>query len=137
MRIERYTNARPLVPVVPFLSLALIVGASVILTGMYSASRGPALRFATNAHDGALPDADAVRVEVSAEQEAVIDGFVVPFDRLASEVESRLSSRPDAPVVLAVSPEASYETLVAAYGAIAGLPHPPRIAIPALPQRIR
>ena len=60
----------------------------------------------------------------------MVDGAPVPFAGLADAVSGRLSGRRDAAVVLVVSPEATYESMVAAYAAIAALPGPPRIALP-------
>ena len=131
MRLGRTGHERPSIPVVPLASLALVVLSAVVISGMYSASRGPALRFASIDRDGRFRDADAVHVEIFSEQEAEVDGAPVPLTRLASAVSDRLEGRPDATVVLIVSPEATYETMLAAYGAIAGLPGPPRIAFPA------
>jgi len=128
---------RPLVPVVPLGSLALVVLAIVVISGMYSASRGPGLRFASADRDGRFREVDAVRVEVFSEQEAEVDGAPVPLTGLASAVSGRLAGRPEATVVLVVSPEATYETMVAAYGAIAGLPGPPRIAFAARARETR
>jgi len=131
MRLRGAGRVRPLIPVVPLGSLALLVLAIVVISGMYSASRGPGLRFASIDRDGRFRDVDAVRVEVSSEGEAEVDGATVPLTELASAVSARLAGRPGATVVLDVSPEATYETMVAAYGAIAGLPGPPPIAFPA------
>jgi biopolymer transport protein ExbD len=71
-----------------------------------------------------------VRVEVSSEQEAKVDGAPVSFDGLADAVGAQLAGRQDPTVILVVSRDASYETMVAAYGALAGLAHPPRISLP-------
>ena len=131
MRLGRTGPERPLIPVVPLGSLALAVLATVVISGMYSASRGPGLTFASVDRDGRFQDTAVVRVEVLSEQETQVDGAPVPLTGLASAVAGRLAGRPDAAVVLVVSPEATYETMVAAYGAIAGLPGPPRIAFPA------
>ena len=131
MRLGRTGHDRPLIPVVPMGSLALLVLATVVISGMYSAARGPGLRFASIDRDGRFREVDAVRVEVLSEQEAEVDGAPVPLTGLASAVSGRLAGRPDATVVLVVSPEATYETMLAAYGAISGLPGPPRIAVPA------
>ena len=130
MRLGRAGLPRPQIPVIPSASLALLVLACVTIAGMHSASRGPGLRFASFDRDGSF-NAAAVRVEVLSEQDALVDGAPVPLARLAEAVSGRLAGRPDAAVVLAVSPEATYEVMVAAYGAIAGLPGPPRIAFPA------
>ena len=131
MRLGRTGHESPLIPVVPLASLAFLVLSTVVISGMYSASRGPGLRFASIDRDGRFRDADAVRVEVFSEKEAEVDGAPVPLTGLASAVSGRLASRPGATVILVVSPEATYETMVAAYGEIAGLPGPPRIAFPA------
>ena len=131
MRLGRAGSPRPQIPVIPLANLALLVLSCVMVTGLYSASRGPGLRFASVERDGSFNDADAVRVEVLSEQEVVVDGSNVPFAGLAGAVSARLLGRPNAGVVLTVSPEATYEAMVAAYGAIAGLPGPPPIALPA------
>ena len=122
---------RPQIPVIPLANLALLVLSLVMLSGMFSASRGPGLRFASVDRDGSFNDAAAVHVEVLSEQDTLVDGAPVAFPGLAAAVTGRLLGRPDAAVVLVVSPEATYEAMVAAYGAIAALPGPPRIAFPA------
>jgi biopolymer transport protein ExbD len=131
MRLGRTGHERPYIPAVPLASLAVAVLSIVVIAGMYSASRGPALRFASVDRDGRFGDAAPVRVEVFSEQEAQVDGVPISVTGLADAVSGRLAGRPDATVVLVVSPEATYETMVAAYGAIAGLPGPPRIAFAA------
>jgi biopolymer transport protein ExbD len=134
MRLGRAGAPRPQIPVIPLANLALLVLSCVMVTGMYSASRGPGLRFASVERDGSFNDADAVRVEVLSEQETVVDGTPVPFAGLADAVSARLKGRRDVAVLLVVSPEATYEAMVEAYAAIAALPGPPRIALPA-PER--
>lgn len=134
MRLGRAGSPRPQIPVIPLANLALLVLTCVMVAGMYSAARGPALRFASVERDGSFNDADAVHVEVLSEQETLVDGAPVPFAGLADAVSARLAGRRDAAVLLVVSPEATYESMVAAYAAIAGLPGPPRIALPA-PER--
>jgi len=131
MRLRVAAPPRPQIAVFPLGSLALLVMACVILSGMYASSRGPGLRFASVDRDGAFNAAVAIRVEVLSEQDTVVDGTPVPFAGLAAAVVGRLAERPDAAIVLVVSPEATYETMVAAYGTLAGLPGPPRIAFPA------
>ena len=134
MRLNRSGSPRPQIPVIPLANLALLVLSCVMITGLYSASRGPGLRFASVERDGSFNDADAVRVEVLSEQDTVVDGTAVPFAGLADAVSGRLKGRREAAVLLVVSPEATYEAMVAAYAAIAALPGPPRIALPA-PER--
>jgi biopolymer transport protein ExbD len=131
MRLSQAGPPRPQIPVVPLASLSLLVLACVMLSGMYAASRGPGLRFASVDRDGSFDRTAPIRVEVLSEQDTTVDGVPVPFAGLAAAVQARLAERRDAPVVLAVSPEATYETMVAAYGVISGLPGPPRIAFPA------
>jgi biopolymer transport protein ExbD len=137
MRLGLARPARPQIPVFPLGSLSLLVLAAVVIAGMYASPRGPGLRFASVDRDGRLRDVDAVRVEVLSEQETIVDGAPVPFAGLAAAVSDRLAGRTDAAVVLVVSPEATYETMVAAYAAIAGLPGPPRIAFPPPTQGMR
>ncbi len=135
MRLGRTRAEHPFIPVVPLASLALLVLAAVVISGMYTASRGPGLRFASPDRDGRLNDTDAVRVEVVSDQETQVDGAPVPFSGLASAVSGRLAGRPDVAVILVVSPDATYEAMVAAYAAIAALPGPPRIAFSAHSRR--
>ncbi len=131
MRLGPRGYDRPSIPELPMGSLALLVLSIVAISAMHSASRGPGLRFASVDRDGRFRESAAVRVEVFSENEASVDGTPVSPAALAEEVAGHLANRPDATVVLAVSPEATYETMVAAYAAIAGLPGPPRIAFPA------
>lgn len=137
MRLRRSRPKGPQIPAIPLGNLALLVGTCVIVAGMFSASRGPGLRFASVDRDGALRVDGAVHVEVFSEQEARIDGALVPFDRLAAEVSSRLGGRSDPSVILAVAPEVSYETMLLAYEALAELPGAPRIALPLLSRGTR
>ena len=130
MRLHRARGPAPQITAIPFVSLALLIGTCVIVAGMFSASRGPGLRFARVDSEGTPSPDSAVRVEVSSEQEATVDGAPVPFERLAGALAVHLAGRPDPSVILVVSRDASYETMVAAYGAIAGLPHRPRISLP-------
>jgi len=131
MRLGHGRTKPPTIPVIPLANLALLVWTCVMVSGMYSASRGPALRFASIDRDGVFDDTAAVRVEVLSEQDARVDGEAVPFARIAEAVTGRLAGREHPAVILVVSPDASYESMVAAYAAIAALPGPPRIAFPA------
>jgi biopolymer transport protein ExbD len=137
MRLDLRRPPRPQIPAVPLASIALLVLACVMISGMYSASRGPGLRFASADRDGSFDPAAAIAVEVLPEHESKVDGVGVPFAELAAAVTQARAQRPDAAVVLLVSPEATYETMLAAYGAIAALPGPPRIAFPATPRATR
>jgi len=128
MRLGLARSKPPSIPVIPLANLALLVWTCVMVSGMYSASRGPALRFASVDRDGAFDAASAVRVEVFSEQESKVDGASVPFAGIGAAVAGRLAGRPAATVLLAVSPDASYESMVAAYAAIVALPGPPRVA---------
>jgi len=130
MRLGHRRSKPPSIPVIPLANLALLVWTCVMVSGMYSASRGPALRFAVIDRDGSFDETDAVRVEVLSEQESKVDGEPVPFSGIATAVARRLAGRPDPAVLLDVSPDASYESMVAAYAAIVELPGPPRVAFP-------
>jgi biopolymer transport protein ExbD len=130
MRLGHPRTPRPAIPVIPLANLALLVWTCVMVSGMYSASRGPALRFASVDRDGTFDETAAVRVEIVSETEVKIDGEPVPFAHIAAEVSRRLEGRAAPAVILAVSPDASYESMVAAYGALAALPGPPRISVP-------
>jgi biopolymer transport protein ExbD len=135
MRLNYVALPRPQIPLIPMANLALLILTVVMISGMYSAPRGPGLRFASVDRDGFLDETNAVRVQVLSEQEMVVDGEPVALSGLASTVGSRLAAGGDAIVILEIAPWATYEAMVAAYGTIAGLPGPPRIAIP--PQRRR
>jgi biopolymer transport protein ExbD len=137
MRLGRSSPPRPHIQAIPLANLSLLVLTSVMISGMYSASRGPGLRFASADRDGTFNTHDAVRVEVLSDQETFVDGTPVPFPLFAAAVKDRLEGRGYAAVVLVVSPDATYETMVAAYGAIERLPGPPRIAFPARGRGIR
>jgi biopolymer transport protein ExbD len=137
MHLDLRSPPRPQIPTFPLTSIALLVLACLMISGMYSASRGPGLRFASADRDGSFDLSAAIAVEVLPEHESKVDGARVPLAGLAAAVSARRAERPDAAVVLVVSPEATYETMVAAYGAIAALPGPPRIAFPAQLQGTR
>ncbi len=130
MRLARARAPRPQIPATPLANLALLVLTYVMIAGMYSASRGPGLRFASADRDGGFVDDGAVSVEVISESETEVDGVPIPFPRLAEEVGHRLLGRARPAVILVVSPDATYQAMVAAYAAMAGLPGPPRIAFP-------
>jgi biopolymer transport protein ExbD len=130
MRLRYAALPRPQIPVIPLAAIALLVLTIVMIAGMYAAPRGPALRFASVELDGSFDAAAAIRVEVLPEQGTLVDGQPVPLAGLSAAVASRLAGRDAPAVVLVVSPEATYEAMVAAYGAIAALPGPPRIAMP-------
>ena len=130
MRLGHPRSKPPSIPVIPLANLALLVWTCVMVSGMVSASRGPALRFASVDRDGSFDGIHAVRVEVLSEQESKVDGEPVPFSGIAAAVAARLTGRPGPAVLLVVSPDASYESMVAAYAAIVALPGPPRVAFP-------
>ena len=130
MRLDRCRPRRTAVGALPIASVALLTLALVMLAGMSSASRGPGLRFASLERDGGFSDGSALHVEVLSETEASIEGEPVPQSDLAAEVARRLRGRADAAVVLRVAPDATYQAMVQAYGAIAGIAPPPRIAFP-------
>ncbi len=137
MRLERSALPRPELPVIPLASLAMLVLTLVVISAMYSASRGPGLRFASVDRDGSFNLAAAVRVEVLSDQEILVDGTPVPFPLMVAALTDRLTGRRDAAVILVISPDATYETMVAAYGAIESLPGRPKIAFPARGRGIR
>ena len=131
MRLARRHPPRPQIPTTPMANLALLVLTSVMIAGMLSASRRPALRFASPSTGGGFDDRGAVRVEVDAENRLCVDGVSVPPEGLAESVAALLAGRDDGAVVLSVSPDASYQAMIEAYAASATLPGPPRIALPA------
>jgi len=136
MRFARRHPPRPQIRTTPMANLALLVLTSVMIAGMLSASRGPALRFASPTAGGGFDDRGAVRVEVDSGNRVSVDGELVAEDGLAASVAARLAGRPDGAVILAVSPDASYQAMVDAYAAIAALPGPPRIALPSRTRRL-
>jgi biopolymer transport protein ExbD len=128
MNLGPRSSARPQIPTTPLANLSFLVLTCVMLAGMFSASRGPALRFATSSAAGGFDDRGAVRVEVDAENAIRVDGEAVGADRLPAAVAARLVGADHGAVLLAVSPDASYQGMVQAYAALAALPGPPRIA---------
>jgi biopolymer transport protein ExbD len=130
MRLGYGPMPRPQIPVIPLANLALLVLTVVMISGMYSAPRGPGLRFASVDRDGVFDETTAVRVEVLSENEMVVDGEPATLAGLAQAVGAHLDGREGAVVILEIAPWATYEAMVTAYGTIAGLPGPPRIAMP-------
>ena len=129
MRLLR-TNVRVhTLPTTPMANLALLVFTSVMISGMFGASRGPAMRFASAAGEGAFDDRGAVRVEVGSENEIAVEGTSIPASELETELRARLSGT-RAAVVLIVAPDASYQAMLQAYATISSLPGPPRISFP-------
>jgi biopolymer transport protein ExbD len=136
MRLARRHPPRPQIATTPMANLAMLVLTSVMIAGMLSASRGPALRFASPAAGGGFDDRGAVRVEVDSGNQVSVDGEPAAADGLASSVAARLAGRSDGAVVLSVSADASYQAMIDAYAAIAALPGPPRIALASRPRRL-
>ena len=125
---------RVTVPTTPMANLALLIFTSVMISGMFGASRGPGMRFATASGGGGFDDRGAVRVEVGSENEITVEGTSIPAGALETELRARLSG-PRAAVILVVAPDASYQAMLQTYATIATLPGPPRIALPPLPRR--
>jgi biopolymer transport protein ExbD len=121
-------------PTTPMANLALLVFTCVMISGMFGASRGPALRFASSSDGGGFDDRGAVRVEVGSENEIKVGGASIPAGSLEAELRARLSGGRGA-VILIVAPDASYQAMIDAYATIASLPGPPRIAFPAQPRK--
>jgi biopolymer transport protein ExbD len=130
MRLSRGHPARPQIPTTPLANLALLVLTSVMIAGMFSASRGPGLRFASSSVGGGFDDRGAVLVEVDTGSQIRVDGVPATLAGLSASVTRRLSGREDGAVILAVSPDASYQAMIDAYAMLAALPGPPRIAFP-------
>ena len=112
MRLGYGPMPRPQIPVIPLANLALLVLTVVMISGMYSAPRGPGLRFASIDRDGVLDETTAVRVEVLSENEMVVDGEPATLAGLAEAVGARLDGREDAVVILEIAPWATYEAMV-------------------------
>ena len=123
-------SRHPQIPTTPMANLALLIFTSILIAGMFAASRGPAMRFVSSAGGGSFDERGAVRVEVGSGNELSVDGVSIPAGSLAETVRERLSGAEHGAVVLSVSPEASYQAMIDAYATIAGLPGPPRIAFP-------
>ena len=134
MRLARRRCGGPHIPAIPMANLAMLVLTSVVIAGMLAASRGPALRFASPTTGGRFrrsrcgPRRGRLRERGCPSTACRWRG-----DRLAASVSARLAGRPTAPSSSSCRPRRRYETMVAAYGAIAGLPGPPRIALPSRP----
>jgi biopolymer transport protein ExbD len=128
MRLGHTATPRSSIPVIALANVAFLVWTSVVISGMYSASRGPSLRFASADRDGSFDDSDAVRVAVLSDSEATIDGEPVTLHELAAGAKRHLAGRASGSILLTVSPDASYEAMVAAYAALSSLPGRPRIA---------
>ena len=64
MRLGRSHRRPAQIPLTPLANLALLVLGLVVIAGMFSAARGPGMRFAGPAFYGAFDAAGAVCVEV-------------------------------------------------------------------------
>jgi biopolymer transport protein ExbD len=116
-------------------NLALLVFTSVMIAGMFAASRGPAMRFASSSGSGGFDQRGAVRVEIGADDAILVDGAPVPRARLAETLTARLAGPDPGSIMLLVAPDASYQAMIDAYAVIAALPGPPRIAFPSRSRR--
>ena len=128
MRLRQTATSRSSIPVIALANVAFLIWTCVVISGMYSASRGPALRFASTDRDGSFDDSDAVRVTVLSDSDATIDGEPVELHDIAAGATRHLAGRAIGSILLTVSPDASYEAMVAAYAALSALPGQPRIA---------
>lgn len=122
-------SVRHHLPTTPLANLALLVLACVMITGMSAASRGPGLRFAVASGSWSFDDRGAIRVEVASETDVTVDGSPAPPGGLTALVTAHLDGRPDGAVVLAVSPDATYQAMLSAYAAVVAAPGPPRVAL--------
>jgi len=129
VHLSRTTVRVATVPTTPMANLALLIFTSVMISGMFGASRGPAMRFASSSGGGQFDDRGAVRVEVGSENEITVEGTSIPAEALETELRARLSGA-RAAVILVVAPDASYQAMLQTYATIASLPGPPRIAFP-------
>ncbi len=129
MRLAPERPNRPQFPAVPLANLSLLVFACVAVAGMSAAPKGPGWRFASPDRDGVFDEASAVRVDVEADQDLLVDGTPVAAVDLGRALAARSEGSALPSVLLVVSPDASYEAMVSAYGTIAALPRPPRIAV--------
>ena len=131
MHLGRSHRRPAQIPLTPLANLALLVLGLVVIAGLFAAARGPGMRFAAPAAYGAFDATAAVRVEVRSQGEIAVDGIAVAPEGLAGAVANGLARPGSVGVLLVVSPDATYQEMVAAYAAIAALPGPPRIAFPA------
>lgn len=125
---RRAASAR--IPAVPLANLAVLVFGVVVLAGLFTAARGPALRFATFSDVGGFSKEAIVRVDVTSDDRAAVEGTPVAPADVGAAVARALVRRGGAGVLLVVAPDVSYRTMLAVYGAIEALPDPPRVAIP-------
>ena len=130
MRLVRSRLPRPRVPATPLASLSILVLGCIFVSGLFSAARGPGLRFATFDEAGGFSKERAIRVELGGDGAVFLDGAPVKAGGLGEAVAARLSARSGAGVVLIVAPDVPYRTMLAAYGAISALPESPRVALP-------
>lgn len=130
IRLVPTSAARPQLPTPPFASLALLLLSSVVIAGLFAASRGPGFRFATAVEAGAFSESDLVRITVERGGEVRVDGVVVDRAELGPTVKRLVAARPGTTATLIVAPEATYGDMLAAYGAIVSVDHPPVVALP-------
>ncbi|HEX4822707.1 MAG TPA: biopolymer transporter ExbD [Candidatus Polarisedimenticolaceae bacterium] len=130
MHLRRAVTRVTAVPTTPMANLALLIFTTVMISGMFGAVRGPAMRFASSSGGGVFDDRGAVKVEVGSENEIAVDGSSIPAGSLESELRARLAGSQRPAVILIVAPDASYQAMIDAYAAIASLPGPPRIGFP-------
>ena len=126
----RRTVPRMRLPMAPFASLALAVFGCVAASGLFSAARGPGLRFATFDEAGGFSKERAIRVEIRGDGTLLLDGSAVRRDELPAAVGADLAAQPGAGVILIVAGDVPYRTMLATFGAISGLPDRPRVALP-------
>lgn len=124
------SRARPQMPASPLASLALLVLSIVMVAGLFAASRGPGLRFATPAEAGPFAPETAVRIRVLPGGTAQVDGSDVARADLARAVEAALRDKPRSSAILVVSPDATYGDMLAAYAAAVAVVPEGRIALP-------
>jgi biopolymer transport protein ExbD len=129
-RAGRRAVPRLRLPVAPLASLAIALLGTVTAAGLFSAARGPALRFATFDEAGGFSKERAIRVDLQGDGAVLLNGAPIPKDALVGAVASDLSVQPGAGVILVVAADVPYKTMLAAYGGIAALPDHPRIALP-------
>jgi hypothetical protein len=130
MRLAPRRPPRPRIPTTPLANLAVLVFGVVVIAGLFAAERGPALRFATFSDVGGFSKEAILRVDLTSEDRAAVQGSPVSPGEIGGAVARALAGRPGAGVLLVVAPDVSYRTMLAAYGAIEALPAAPRVAIP-------
>jgi biopolymer transport protein ExbD len=117
----RTGRTRAKIPLVPAASVALLVILLVGLSSVYSSQRGLLLRLPGRSAGVPLPDpSSAMLLSVLPDGSLMLDGEPVAMERLLSTLESELGRNASRPVVLHVTDDAPYGTMVAVVDLLSG-----------------